>query len=46
MEELLQIMKNTMKDHDSLRGTRVAICLETEIELWIDHLEGLVNEDA
>ena len=46
MEELLQIMKNTMKDYENLRGTRVAICLETEVELWIEHLEGLINENA
>lgn len=44
MEELLQIMKNTMEDYESRRGTREAICLETEIALWIEHLEGLVNE--
>ena len=37
MEELLQIMKNTLAD-DTITDW------EGEIELWIDHLEGLVND--
>ena len=44
MEELLQIMKNTMADYES--GAKVTMSLETEIELWIEHLEGLVNANA
>lgn len=43
MEELLQIMKNTMDDYDN---QFISVDLPTEARLWIEHLEGLVNEDA
>lgn len=39
MEELLIIMKNTL--HDYNEGEQVD--LPTEVELWIEHLEGLID---